>query len=234
MPPAVTWLWPLLLLAGLISSGAASRQQKTASRGGGCAHESVRPLPLPPLADSTGQAAGPPDSSQRDSPQSASRRKRDPELIPGALKRSQCPNSVNRRVAAYSFGLGKRAPYSLELDTQSSYSFGLGKRAPYSFGLGKRVPYSFGLGKRAPFSSWLGKRTPDSFDLRKRRPYGFGLGKRSWSSWFCGPTRDLLKWPTYNFGLGKRSVSTGQFRKSPRSEAGKTVARVREEQDSLG
>ena len=209
----------LLLLALLIASSAAGGRQTTgsdisgrqATEGSvsGREPESTLPLSLPHSAVRAEQTEGPPsppDGPRRGGPPPAgtlSRRKREESvLIPTARKRSYCRHGLGRRMPAYSFGLGKRAPYS----------FGLGKRAPYSFGLGKRAPYSFGLGKRTPYS----------FGLGKRRPYSFGLGKRSWSSWFDGPTRDMLKRPSYSFGLGKRAAPASRLWETRPGPAGVT------------
>lgn len=136
-------------------------------------------------------------------------------------------DSLYKRAPTYGFGLGKRYP---------AYGFGLGKRGgPYSFGLGKRVPsYGFGLGKRSrSYGFGLGKRTSSyGFGLGKRQSYGFGLGKRSWSSWFDGPARDVLKRPSYGFGLGKRSVPSfldGQDDDSRRQAFLSAAARLADE-----
>uniref|UniRef100_A0A1A9VN83 Uncharacterized protein n=1 Tax=Glossina austeni TaxID=7395 RepID=A0A1A9VN83_GLOAU len=101
-------------------------------------------------------------------------------------------NNYDKRVERYAFGLGRRG-YTYTngngMKRLPVYNFGLGKRAPYSFDLDKRSGYNRlddellakqEFDKTFNTATMLGKREP-SEDVSRRASYpmryGFGLGR---------------------------------------------------------
>ncbi|KAI9584588.1 allatostatin-A isoform X1 [Glossina fuscipes] len=114
-------------------------------------------------------------------------------------------NNYDKRVERYAFGLGRRG-YTY------TNGNGMKRLPVYNFGLGKRAPYSFDLDKRSGYNriddELLTKQELDKTfntetmlaDEKRNQPYSFGLGKRE-------PSEEVSRRASYpmryGFGLGR-------------------------------